>query len=52
MTKLTPDQKDKRQTVRRERKVAKQERREVRERTQHQIAGGEKSEKDIGLPSE
>jgi len=45
MTKLTPDQKDKRQAVRSERKAAKQERRELREQTQNQIAGGGKTEK-------
>jgi hypothetical protein len=45
MTKLTPDQKDKRQAVRSERKAAKQERRELREQTQNQIADVEKTEK-------
>jgi hypothetical protein len=45
MTKLTPHQKDKRQAVRSERKAAKQERRELRERTQSQSSDGEKTEK-------
>jgi hypothetical protein len=39
MTKLSPDQKDKRQAVRTERKAAKQKRRELWERNKNEFCG-------------